>query len=277
MSYVFTSPKYYVRQCPTDSDSLGLVGPDQPWSAQTAGKEIAPATKECHKGWQKTWNIETEDRPYHDVMYAKKKGCTQVGWGTPCITGDRVRDYPVEECFKTGRIDESRTVGGPRRVWWCCPPVPVRKPDRAFTEAESEEYGEDVCPPFYHEGQVYLGEPKWIDNNFTTPTGWTFQDTDIIDGGYRLYCTPVLPENFWKDYMESHPFSRETQVIQAKLSEAEKLLQHEQLVAEQEAIVQEAEAEFEYSFFERYGLYMAVGAGVIGLGLLAGYIKRSLS
>jgi hypothetical protein len=291
MSYVFTSPKYYVRQCPMDEDSLGSfdspppknwgpgieqwlntpttdsIGPDQPWSEKTAGKEIVPATKECYEGWQQKWNY-----IYGKPSYKSGRG----GYVTKPTYTLRVRNYKFEDCFPTGRIDEADKPGGKRHEWWCCPPTPKMKPERAFTQSEEDLYGKDICQPFYHSGEVYLGEPRWLDDNFMIPTGWDHRETDIIDKGYRLFCYAEKPEGYWKNLLASTDFST-TQYVTQAIDEAQRFLEHEQRVAEEEAIVQAVESEFEYSFFERYGLYMAIGAGVIGLGLLAGLIKRSVS
>jgi hypothetical protein len=147
------------------------------------------------------------------------------------------------------------------------------KSKRAVTEAEMDLYGENVCEPFYYKGEVYLGEARWVDNNFLLPTGWDHRETDIIDKGYRLFCYAEKPEDYYKNLAVIGSVSVVTQAI----DEAQRLLEHEQRVAEEEAIVQAVESEFEYSFFERYGLYMAIGAGVIGLGLIAGLIKKSAS
>jgi len=274
MSYVFKSPKYYVRQCPTDDESLGFVGPDQPWTEATAGKELVPATKDCHRGWQHVWNVEG-DKPHYSVGYNKsKKGCSNPAPGG-CRVDLAVRDYRMEDCFKTGRIDEAYKPGDKRHEWWCCPPVPEMKPKRDVTAAEIELYGEGVCEPFYYRGEVYLGEPRWVDNNFLLPTGWDERDTNIVDKGYRLFCYATKPEDYYRNLAVAG--AGMTAVTIPRVSEAEQLVQRQQREAEQEAVVRAAEEEFELGFFERYGLYMAIGAGVIGLGLVAGLIKRSVS
>jgi hypothetical protein len=274
MSYVFTSPKYYVRQCPTDDDSLGFIGPDQPWSEATAGKEIVPATEDCHRGWQNMWSYEP-DKPHYSVGYHKvKEGCSSSVPGR-CRVDLAVRDYRFEDCFKTGRIDEAYKPGHARHEYWCCPPVPAMKPKRAVTDAEIERYGEDVCQPFYQGGEVYLGEPRWLDNNFINPTGWDFRETDIVDKGYRLYCYATKPEDYWKNLTVVG--GGKSSVTIPAVDPAEMLRRREESAAEIEEVVRTSEEEFEYSFFERYGLYMAIGAGVIGIGLIAGLIKKSAS
>lgn len=271
MSYVFTSPKYNVRQCPTD-DSLGLVGPDQPWTKETAGKEIVPATKDCHRGWQSVWNWEGAE-PHFSVGRNKvNKNCSNPA-PEGCRTDIAVRDYRMEDCFKTGRIDEAYKPGHDRHEWWCCPPVPEMKPKREATQTEVELYGE--CQPFFKEGEVYLGEPRWLDNNFLIPTGWDGRETDVIDNGYRLFCQAILP----KDYFRNIGFAGggKMTVVNQAIMDAQEVLKREEKIAEEAAVVQAAVEEFDYSFFDRYGLYMALGAGVIGVSLIAGLIKRSIS
>ena len=152
------------------------------------------------------------------------------------------------------------------------------KPERTATANELDLYGEDVCQDFYREGEVYLGKPKWLDNNFLIPTGWDLRETDIIDGGYRLFCQAIKPEGYYKPGGPGASFaSGGMQTVMLAIDAAEELLKKEERVAEQEVVIQAAEDEFEYSFFERYGLYMAIGGGVIGVALIAGLIKRSVS
>lgn len=295
MSYVFTSPKYNVRQCPTDDDSLGgltqghgleqwlatplsnSIGPDQRWTEANKGKEIVPATKDCHRGWQSGWNY-IYGKPPSSIGHSKlKKNCSNPA-PRGCRPGLAVRDYRFEDCFKTGRIDEAYKPGFKRHEWWCCPPIPAMKPERTATANELDLYGEDVCQSFYREGEVYVGKPKWLDNNFLIPTGWDLRETDIIDGGYRLFCQAIMP----KDYFTTGPGGRlasggmQTVTIHA-IDAAEELARKEERAAEEEEVIQAAESEFEYSFFERYGLYMLVGGGVIGVALIAGLVKRSVS
>jgi hypothetical protein len=267
---------------------LGFVGPDQPWSEETAGKEIVPASKECYQGWQHRWNFAGNTPAVQGVVPQKAldpgKPPMVAGYGktaaraknpAPGVNGvtAKIRDYKFRDCFPTGRIDEAWKPGKGRHEWWCCPPVPEIKPKRAVTAAELDVYGEDVCQSFYHEGEVYLGEPRWLDNNFLIPTGWDLRETDIIDKGYRLFCYAEKPEDYYKNLAVAGSM----QAVTVAVDQAQQLIEKQEREAREEAVVQAAEAEFDYNFFERYGLYMAIGAGVIGLGLVAGLIKRSLS
>jgi len=243
MSYTFISPKYQVSQCPTDN-GMGILGPDQPWTQATAGKEIAPTTNPCREGWK---TIKGGTLPPHNVF--------------------QQRD---EDCFLTGKVIEAQKPGYRRVQMWCCPPKELLPP-REYTALEDQEYGGE-CQPFYHDGEEYPARPVWVDARFPTPTGWSFRETPIRSRGYKLVCKAIRGKvEFKLDPTMIMGQARTT------VQQAEEMLREKQArMEERETIIQAAEEEFQYGFFQRYGVYMLAGAGVIGLGVVAGLIKKAM-
>jgi hypothetical protein len=105
------------------------------------------------------------------------------------------------------------------------------------------------------------------------------QDSGITDGDYRLLCCDpnyrsrletVVKDG--KTYIVGNPTAvgpavrTADQIAQVTAAEAVQ-------AAEDEAVLVTAQ-EPEYGFFQRYGLVLALGAGAIGIGVVAGLIKR---
>lgn len=253
MSYVFISPQYRVRQCPTDDGAMGFIGPDQPWTEATANKEIVPTSTPCGEDWIRVKGGETVP----SYLWNPKKN-------------RREQIMDKSDCFDTGAVIEASKPGYHRTKVYCCPPNDLL-PTRVFTQPENDQYGE-ACQPFYKDGEEYPAEPLWIDARIGTPTGWAYRDTDIRDGGYKLICKAIRgPVEYVLDPSMIMGQARTT------IGEAEAILaQKEARMAEREGIIQQDESQFQYGFFERYGIYMLAGAGILGLGVAAGLIKRSM-
>ena len=72
---------------------LDLVGPDQMWTKETAGKPITEAHTKC------------------------PAGSTKIQASAAATEGPRRPDF---DCFDTGVILEATKPGLPRRRIWCC-------------------------------------------------------------------------------------------------------------------------------------------------------------
>lgn len=264
MSYKFISPEYQVTQCPTDG-GMGFIGPDQPWTQATAGKQLVPPGSPCSGNWLKL-KVKEDLQPdrYPDRLYFPS------GIYNP-KTGKTERIMDKTACLDTGEVTEAKGVGQARIKTWCCPPnSPL--PKRAVTEPEANEHGGE-CQPFYHDGEEYPSGMVWVDARYPTPTGWSFRETPIRSQGYKLVCKAIRGKvEFNLDPSMIMGQARTT------IEQAERTLQEKQArIAERDAIISQSEEEFQYGFFQRYGVYMLAGAGVIGLGVVAGLIKKSLS
>ena len=254
MSYVFISPQYRVRECPTDG-AMGFIGPDQPWTEETAGQPITPVSKPCSEDW------------------IKVKGGSQV---PNHLYNPKSKQWELivdkNDCFDTGEVIEARQPGRTRVKMYCCPPNEWL-PRKEFTEAEQQQHGAN-CQPFYYQGHEFPAKPVWIDARLSTPTGWSTKDppVPVTSGGYRMMCQAIRGDV----QFEFDP----TMVMggaRSSIEQAEKMIaERAARIAERTAIVEAAEEEFEYGFFQRYGVYMLGGAGIIGLGVIAGLVKRSM-
>lgn len=250
---------------------MGFIGPDQPWTQATAGKEIAPTTKPCSEDWIKV-RLRGEETlpPYVKRVKDENKNnlrCQDRMMPEWCY---ETVYFDQGNCFDTGRVIEATRPGRSRVKITCCAPLKLL-PERYLTEPEHQEHGAH-CQPFYHEGEEYPALPVWVDIRFPTPTGWAFRETSVISGGYKLVCKAIRGK-------VQHEFDPTMIMGQAQstIAQAEEMLaERETRMAEREATIRAAEEEFEYGFFERYGVYMLAGAGIIGLGVTAGLIKRSM-
>jgi len=244
MAYVVTGRQRYYG--PDLLSGLGFVGPDQPWTAENAGKVIVPVSDEC-----KT-----------DGGYQKKR-LSQAA--TPKTErGGQVVENP--DCFRTGKIWESRKPGLPRHVEWCCPDS-RRLPKRVLTQAEYEEH-KDRCGPYRTpDGTVTETIPEWRDAE--AYVGSTCSRTNIFDAGYELVCCPppVPASLLTAKGMQAGvlmPMSEEEQ------AELDLRLEQELFEREQER----AAAAVQTSFLARYWLPLALTVGTVGVAVTAALIKR---
>lgn len=256
MSYVFISPYYNVTRCPTNGEDQGMgaefIGPDQPWTSENAGKFITPETRSCPRTSKRSHLPPTIGPP----KYAHG--------------GEMV---PDTECYLTGRIREATAAGLSRREEWCCPRR-TYAPKRVLTAEEADRYlSLGVCNPItmVSTGEEYPSDPEWRDKNAYVPS--TCHTTSVYDGEYRLICCKrreagkvryVMPEG-------GITFAAPT----AAMIE-EQAQEREQRIAETERMLIET-AEPEYGFFQRYGVFLLLGAGALGIGVTAGLVKRARS
>jgi len=258
MSYQFTQ-KWY-RNKLSGLGSTAYIGPDQPWTAANASKWLTERTRDCAAGRWIAMGVNAPPRVY---------GPGSGGNGHP---------IPAAECYATGRIKEAAKAGSQRVQEWCCPPFkePAVPITRQVTQAEAEQYatncaGRTITLPTIGTVQLDLG--KWYHKSQSTPSAVCL-DSGITEGDYRLLCCdPLYQSRLAKDkdgkvtfnFAAAGPVVRTAdQIAQVTAAEAVQ-------AAEDEAVLVTAQ-EPEYGFFQRYGLVLALGAGAIGIGVLAGSI-----
>lgn len=261
MSYIF-SQKWH-RTTLESLSGLGQTatyfGPDQPWSAATAGKWISEKTQECS---------------------ADKK--LVIGYNTPpkqMIDGHYI---PDTACVPTGRVKEATKPGTMRVMEWCCPNrnlIPAKDLSRPMTEAELQQNATtcDSKPLTLPDGQVFSTAPDyWAHKTAHVPTAWCVQ-SGVTDGDYNLLC---CREGRIKTKDTKYVAGGTTTVSASAPAPTAAQIQQ---IAEQEAeygeqVAQTLESSQEqYGFFQRYGLIFALGAGAIGIGVIAALVKRSRS
>jgi hypothetical protein len=239
MAYIVRRRRYY-------GPGLGLVGPDQPWTAENAGKVIQPITGDpCKPG-------------VHDTRRMSEFATPKTERG-----GEVVENV---DCFQTGKVWEARKPGLPRHVEWCCP-KPVRLPRRALTQAEYEDW-KDRCRPYrMPDGTMKETIPEWRDAE--TYVGSSCARTGIFDGGYELVCCPppVPVSEMTVKGMEAGVLMPMTEEQQAELDVR---IQQELLEREQER----AAAALPTSFLARYWLPLVLVVGTVGVAVTAAMIKR---
>jgi hypothetical protein len=257
MSYQFTQ-KWY-RNKLSGLGSAAYIGPDQPWTAATASKWITERTRQCDAG--------------HRIII-KTTPPTYYGAGPDGYS----KKLPVAGCYATGRIKETAKAGSQRVQEWCCPPyealtVPIT---RQVTQAEAEQYatncaGRTLVLPSGASYALDLG--WWLHKTAGIPSA-VCQDSGITDGDYRLLCCdPISRVRLARD-KDGKVFApvaavgtavrTADQIAQVTAAEAVQ-------AAEDEAVLVAAQ-EPQPGFFQRYGLVLALGAGAIGIGVLAGSI-----
>jgi len=252
MSYYFMSPHYRVLQCPTKPEALGTVeaqiGPDVPWRQENAQKAIVPATRTCSPVGHKKFNSFSTAEPPRDVAVRA--------------------DIDASSCFFTGEIKEAKKPGWGRTATWCCKTraVPSR---RVISEVEARQYM-DQCHDITWQptGEIFPTYPQWMGKN--DYVSGSCHETEVIDGDYKLVCCRVPPKASeltvdWSNVIVAAEATPEQR--------AEQLAQREQRVAETEAMLTAA-AEPEYNVFQRYGVFMLMGLGAVGVAVTAGLIKR---
>lgn len=224
---------------------MGLVGPDQPWTAENAGKVIAQPTRECPAG-------------------REKKGTNE--WTRPkAVINGNIVDDP--DCFQTGKVIEAEKAGKARWVEWCCP-VRTKLPKRAISQSEYEEYKDRCQPKIHPNGTVYETFPEW--KGPQVYVSGSCGRPGIFDEGYELVCCPAPPD-FSKGvtlpeqtFVQGRPSAEQEAEWEARLEERQ--LEQEQAAA--------AAAPPPSTFIERYGFAMLLVGGAVGLGVTASLFKR---
>jgi hypothetical protein len=248
MSYLFQSRQLHPRYCGlglgTIARGMGLVGRDQPWTAENANKVIVLPTEKCPHG-NKTIKISEDGHPWK--------------W----VEGERVENTA---CFKTGKIWEAKRAGNPRRVEWCCPPQKWL-PKRALTIAEHETY-KDRCVPYRHpySGKIRETYPRWRDVNSKIASSCS--QTGVRDNGYKLVCCPE-GDHAWTKLLDNN-------IVMATANPAQKAEWEErrqELLLEQEQAAAAA-APPPPTFIGRYGFVILMVGGAVGLGVTAALFRR---
>jgi hypothetical protein len=127
MAYIFL--KKPIRQ------GMGLIGPDQPWTKETAGKMIGTETRACPTPSYARQIIRTSwERPVRPLTKEAQGG------GTTTSTGIFYTDS-----FLTGRFKEAAKVGQGRQREWCykkdpsfCAAGEIEVPDRMDYDVGAE-------------------------------------------------------------------------------------------------------------------------------------------
>lgn len=257
MSYEFSQKFYRDKLSGLGTD--GILGPDQPWTAANASQWITQRTRECPTG--------------REILIG--------GLNPPSYTVDG-KKVTTAECVTTGRVKESSRAGYQRVQEWCCPVVRPNVPIvKAVTQEQAEQYattcaGRIISLPSGQTHLVDLG--RWIHKTANIPSALCV-DSGIMDGDYKLLCcrTDVIIPTVVKDgktyYAGGLPGSSSGAVAPTAEQIAQGTAAVAAIAAEQEAVLV-ASQEPQYSFFQRYGLVLALGAGAVGIGVVAGLIKR---
>ena len=257
MSYEFSQKWYRDKLSGLGTD--GILGPDQPWTAANASQWITQRTRECPTG--------------KEILIG--------GLNPPNYTTDG-KKVTTAECVATGRVKESAKAGYQRVQEWCCPvirlTVPATKP---ITQEQAEQYattcaGRAITLPSGNTFPVDLG--RWIHKTANIPSALCL-DSGVVDGDYKLLCcrTDKTLATVVKDGKTYVAGSFADMSRGSVTPTAEQIAQGTAAVAaiaaEREAVLVAAQ-EPQYGFFQRYGLVLALGAGAVGIGVVAGLIKR---
>jgi hypothetical protein len=118
-------------------------------------------------------------------------------------------------------------------------------------------------------GEEYPSDPEWRDKDAYIPN--TCHTTSVYDGDYRLICCKrkepgkvrfVMPENGIQFAAPSaEMIEQQAQEREARIAETERMLAET--------------AEPQYGFFQRYGVFLLLGVGALGIGITAGLVKRA--
>jgi hypothetical protein len=254
MSYEF-SQKWY-RDKLKGLGSVDYFGPDQPWTAENAGQWITQRTQACATG--------------REVLIG--------GRNPPSYTTDG-KKVQTADCVATGRIKEAARPGTNRVQEWCCPVNRPVETTRKLTQMQAEQYATTCAGRTIklQGGQTALADlGYWLHKSGNVPSALCL-DSGVMEGDYKLLCckpdmstTTVTKDG--KTYIAL--VSGGTRVVDPSIEQiAQATAAAEAQAAEREAVLIEAQ-EPQYSFFQRYGLVLALGAGAIGIGVVAGLLKR---
>ena len=234
-----------------------FLGPDQPWTAQTASTWITQRTRQCEGG--------------KEIL---------IGGLTPPKYTTDGKTVKTAQCYATGRVKESAKAGYQRVQEWCCPvdrpTAPVTKP---VTQAQAEQYA-TLCDdkPLTASGQptpTTLG--WWLLRGQSMPTGMC-RESGVTDGDYRLLCCrqaeSLVVMKDGKAYAPKLTISSKPQTTTAQIEDLTQR-QAEQAARTEAALI--AAQEPSYSIWERYKWVIILGGGAMAFGLLAGGIKKRLS
>ena len=247
MSYIF-SQKWY-RDKLAGLGSVDYFGPDQPWTAANAGQWITERTQNCATG--------------REVLIGGRNPPSYTTDGKQVLTAD---------CVSTGRIKEATTAGTNRAQEWCCPvnrPIPNVPVTKPITQAQAVQYA-TACAgrtvPLAG-GQTAIADLGWwLHRTGNLPTALCI-DSGVAEGDYRLLCCRPSSGKFT-------PISETIKTAAPSASQIQQLTEAAATQAAEDAAVMIAAQEPQYNFFQRYGLVLALGAGAIGIGVVAGLLKR---
>jgi len=250
MSYLFLYGQLHPRDC-----GLGLVGPDQPWTKETASKVLVAAQEPCNESTHVLSKLSEFATPMRS-----KDGQVVVN----------------EDCFQTGQVFEAKTVGNPRSVQWCCRKE-VTLPPRPLTASEMEQWGgqcglqKDPISGQYQRMAATDKVPQWRQAGSYIPA--SCNSLSFSDAGYELHCCPTSLVNLLPGTVFS---ASAIPTIRAESSaeqiEAERVAIQEE-ISRREAIIQQNSAG-QGSFLQRYGFPLLLVAGTVGIGVTAALFKR---
>lgn len=305
MAYEYTTKRNTSYQY--DNTALGritftvsaeLVGPDQPWTQQTAGKMIGRERRGCTANYQRKLGPGGNRAP---LRY---------------ITGfhhEKKEKYRREDCYLTGRVKEADRPGEIRTAEWCCPVIPrtlcranereyacgltapnvcnrtgkktylskipiwccppysrANPPARELTEEELRQHGNRCQPWISPAGETKERVLRWYLKYYRSFR--TDQDLNISDGDYRLVC--VLANPTFEDiaYGKAIPESPEEEQRQiARSVEA----QRAGAQTEAERILMAAEEKIR-PWYVRHWLLLLLSGGALFTGITAALIQRAL-
>lgn len=252
MSYAFTQKWYRTKLA--GLGSTDYIGPDQPWTAANASQWITQRTRQCETG--------------KEIVIGGPVPPNYVG-------GKKIQ---TENCYATGRVKESAKAGFQRVQEWCCPSTAPVQATRQVTQEQAEQQP-TLCDDKHltlPSGQVVLTHLGWwLHKDSNIPTALC-RDSGVRDGDYKLLCcrdpdTSIFVVKDGKTYVKS-PAPTTASGLSAEQI-AQRTAEVAAAAAESEAVMVAAQ-EPQAGFFQRYGLVLALGAGAIGIGVVAGLIKR---
>jgi hypothetical protein len=230
--------------------TAAFLGPDQPWSAQTASTWITQRTRQCESG--------------REILIG--------GLNPPKATTDG-KVVRTDRCYATGRVKESSKPGYQRVQEWCCQvdrPAVVTKP---VTQEQAEQYatlcdGKPLSLP--GGGSVLTTLGWWLHNSAHVPSGMC-RESGVRDGEYRLLCCRD-PDEARPVAMVAGTTAARTVAPTTAQIEAQTRQQEEQVARTETVLV--ASQEPSYGIWDRYKWVIILGGGALVFGLLAGGIKR---
>jgi hypothetical protein len=239
-----------------------------------------------------TGEIEVPDRLDYDIgAEVAPAGCTSEKGGNCRVIpyspgGVTVQKYsiPSNECrpCEQGRVadswfyqgkDTKRDLRAPKL--WCCP-KPSRATSRYMTEDEKRKYTSSLgtCRPFVlQDGTIKDRQLAWVPIYHAISS--TGLETGINDGDYRLVClvpqAPIATNERGDLLMEMPNMKFEVAPITAEIA-AQDQAQIEEFARGREEIITSG-MEPESPWYIKYGLFLAMAGGVLGIGVVAGVIK----
>jgi hypothetical protein len=227
------------------------------------GAEAAPAGCTSEKGGN------CLAIPYAPGGFTVQKYSTPGARCRPCEQG-RVAD----SLFYYGK-DTKRDLRAPKL--WCCP-KPTKITPRYLTEDESRSFtAAGACRPFITpNGTQQERKFAWVPIYQTVPS--TSVETGVVDGDYRLVCSvppPVIAKNEKGQLIIEMPKFAPGSVATPMTAEqaAQDQAQIEEFARGREENIASGMGPTS-PWYVRYGLFLAMAGGVLGIGVVAGIIKR---